>query len=111
MVGKFKTARGGMTHLLVAVDKYTKWVEMEPIKKLDGKTATKFLQKLIGLEAKMKQYEQGEKFIAAVERVGGPELLAQAWEDPANLPSIAEIREPAAWIDRVGGNRPALAAG
>ena len=47
MVGKFKTARGGMTHLLVAVDKFTKWVEVEPIKKLDGKTATKFLQKLI----------------------------------------------------------------
>ena len=47
MVGQFKTARGGMTHLLVAVDKFTKWIEVEPIKKLDGKTANKFLQKLI----------------------------------------------------------------
>ena len=39
MVGPFKTARGGLTHLLVAVDKYTKWVEARPIKKLDGPTA------------------------------------------------------------------------
>src|SRR5680860_766041 len=43
MVGPFKTARGGLTHLLVAVDKFTKWVEAKPIKKLDGATATKFI--------------------------------------------------------------------
>ena len=36
-----------MTHILVAVEKFTKWVEVEPIKKLDDKTATKFLQKII----------------------------------------------------------------
>lgn len=33
MVGPFMTARGGLAHLLVAVDKYTKWVEVKPIKK------------------------------------------------------------------------------
>src|SRR3954468_9152790 len=43
MVGPFKTARGGMTHLLVAVDKFTKWIEARPIKKLDGPTAVKFI--------------------------------------------------------------------
>ena len=43
MMGPFRTARGGLTHLLVAVDKYTKWVEAKPIKKLDGKTARKFV--------------------------------------------------------------------
>ncbi|KAK1697896.1 hypothetical protein QYE76_014593 [Lolium multiflorum] len=47
MVGKYKTAPGGYTHLLVAVDKFTKWVEAKPIKKCDGKTATKFLRELI----------------------------------------------------------------
>ena len=30
-------------HLLVGVDKFTKWVEAKPINKLDGKTATKFI--------------------------------------------------------------------
>ena len=43
MMGPFKTARGGLTHLLVAVDKNTKWVESKPIKKLDGVTARNFV--------------------------------------------------------------------
>ena len=38
MVGPFKPARGGMTHLLVTVDKFTKWIEARPIKKLNGPT-------------------------------------------------------------------------
>src|ERR1044071_9949455 len=42
MVGPFKRARSGMMHLLVAVDKFTKWIEARPIKKLDGPTAVKF---------------------------------------------------------------------
>ena len=44
MVGPFKTARGGMTHLLVAVDKFTKWIEARPIKKLDGPIAVRFIK-------------------------------------------------------------------
>ncbi|XP_020146761.1 uncharacterized protein [Aegilops tauschii subsp. strangulata] len=43
IVGPFKTARGGMTHLLVAVDKFTKWIEARPIKKLEGPTAVRFI--------------------------------------------------------------------
>lgn len=67
-----------------------------------SKNAAKLLQKLIGLEAKLKQYEQGERFIELVEREGGTELLDRAWVEPANLPSIAEIRDPESWITRVG---------
>ena len=43
MVGPFKTARGGMTHLLVAVDKFTKWIEVKPSKKLNGPTGVTFI--------------------------------------------------------------------
>ena len=43
MVGPFKKAPSGYTHLLVAVDKFTKWVEAKPVRKCDGKTAAKFL--------------------------------------------------------------------
>lgn len=61
----------------------------------------KVLQKLIGLEAKLRQYEQGEQFIEAVERRGGPDLLAKAWTGPQALPSAAEIRDPERWIRRM----------
>ena len=67
-----------------------------------GNAAVKLLQKLIGLEAKLKQYEQGEQFIEEVEGAGGPELLERAWERPENLPTIGEIRDPGTWIARVG---------
>lgn len=59
------------------------------------------LQRLVGIEAKLRQYEQGEAFIAAVEAAGGPELLDRAWADPSCLPSLAEIRDPGSWIARV----------
>jgi coenzyme F420 biosynthesis associated uncharacterized protein len=59
------------------------------------------VQKLVGIEAKMKQYELGERFIEAVEAVGGPELLDQAWQGPSFLPDMDEIRQPSAWIERV----------
>jgi hypothetical protein len=47
MVGPFKTARGGLTHLLVAVEKFTKWIEAKPIKRLDGSSTIKFFNEII----------------------------------------------------------------
>ena len=34
-------------HLLVAVDKFTKWVEAEPVSKCDAATAVQFIKKVI----------------------------------------------------------------
>jgi coenzyme F420 biosynthesis associated uncharacterized protein len=61
----------------------------------------RLLQRLVGIEAKLQQYAQGEAFIAAVEAAGGTALLDRAFERPENLPTIAEIREPATWLARM----------
>ena len=63
---------------------------------------SRILQQLIGIEAKLRQYEEGERFIEAVEQSGGPELLDHAWRGPLWLPTLEEIRDPSAWIARVG---------
>jgi hypothetical protein len=47
MVGLLKTAPSGFTHLLVAVDKFMKWVEAKPIRKLDGRTTLKFVKDIM----------------------------------------------------------------
>ena len=47
MVGPFRPTRGSMTHILVMVDKFTKWIEVKPIRKCDGKTTVKFLKDII----------------------------------------------------------------
>jgi hypothetical protein len=36
-----------LTHLLVAVDKFTKWIEAKPIKKLNGSSTIKFFNEII----------------------------------------------------------------
>ena len=47
MVGPFKRSKDKKTHLLVAVDKFTRWVEAEPVSKCDAATAVQFLKKII----------------------------------------------------------------
>ena len=58
--------------------------------------AAKLLQRLIGLEAKLAQYEQG-----------GPALLNRAFERAENLPSLEEIRDPDRWVARVASSATA----
>lgn len=60
------------------------------------------LHKLVGLESKMRQYEIGEAFVDAVEREGGPRAIDAAWRGPDSLPTTDELREPLAWLTRVG---------
>ena len=36
-------------------------------------------------------------------RPAGPPLLARVWEGPEWLPTLEEIRDPAAWVARAGG--------
>jgi coenzyme F420 biosynthesis associated uncharacterized protein len=63
---------------------------------------TKLVQRLIGLEAKINQYAQGERFITEVERLGGgPGALDPVWRGASWLPTLAEIREPEEWLARV----------
>ena len=62
----------------------------------------KLFARLTGMEMKMQQYEQGEKFVAAIEDKAGPRAVDEAWKAPDNIPSIEEIRDPDAWLERVG---------
>jgi coenzyme F420 biosynthesis associated uncharacterized protein len=71
----------------------------------------KLLSMLIGLDAKLRQYEQGERFIERVEQAGGPGLLARVWEAPSWLPSWSEIRDPDRWVSRAAAFPPPAVSG
>jgi transposase-like protein len=43
-VGPFKTAPGGYKHILVAVDKFTNWIEVRPVATVTSKEAAKFIE-------------------------------------------------------------------
>jgi hypothetical protein len=43
LLGTFKKAPGCLTHLLVVVDKFTKWAEAKPLAKIGSKQAVEFI--------------------------------------------------------------------
>jgi transposase InsO family protein len=47
MVGPLRQAPGGFTHLLVAVDKFSKWIEARPIVNVRSKEAVSFFTDII----------------------------------------------------------------
>ena len=47
MVGPLRKAPRGYTHLFVAIDKFTKWIEAKPITTIDSKEAVKFFLDII----------------------------------------------------------------
>ena len=63
----------------------------------------KLMSKLLGLDAKMRQYAEGEHFVESVEESGGPELMSRVWEGSEWLPTLEEIRDPSLWVARAGG--------
>ena len=59
------------------------------------------IQRAVGLDAKVRQYDIGERFVAqAVERAG-KDGFNKVWVTRENLPTLAEIGQPEAWVERV----------
>lgn len=58
------------------------------------------LERLLGLELKMRQYEVGRRFCDMVVDEAGPAALAPAWRSPEGLPTSAELQAPLSWLTR-----------
>ncbi|KAB2590034.1 MULTISPECIES: zinc-dependent metalloprotease [Streptomyces] len=59
------------------------------------------LRKLLGLDAKLRQYKDGEKFVRSVVEEVGMDGFNRVWTSPNTLPTKAEIAKPAEWVARV----------
>ncbi|MBM7791396.1 zinc-dependent metalloprotease [Tenggerimyces flavus] len=78
--GKFQERRGGGT-----------WLDQ-------------LLKRLLGLDAKMKQYRDGAIFVRGVVDKVGMEGFNRVWTSGETLPTKAEITDPDAWVRRVHGD-------
>jgi putative hydrolase len=68
-----------------------------------GNPLDRLLRRLLGLDAKTRQYVEGAAFVRkVVDRVGLDDFNA-IWTSPQTLPTKAEIAEPDKWIARVHG--------
>jgi len=56
--------------------------------------------KITGLDLKMQQYAQGERFCNEVIAAGGMSRLSRVWTAPDALPTLEEIRDPDIWLRR-----------
>jgi coenzyme F420 biosynthesis associated uncharacterized protein len=63
---------------------------------------SRILQRLLGLEMKLRQYEQGKRFCDAVVAEGGISALNRVWASPEALPTMSEIEDPLSWLCRSG---------
>ena len=62
----------------------------------------RIFERLIGMELKLRQYEQGKRFCDGVVAAGGIAALNRVWERPEQMPTLAELDDPAAWLARTG---------
>ena len=59
------------------------------------------IARILGMGAKLRQYELGKRWCDAVAAEAGIEGLDRVWDDPGALPSLAELDDADAWIKRV----------
>ena len=63
----------------------------------------RLLRRLLGLEAKMRQYRDGAAFVRGVQDTVGVDGFNAIWTSPDTLPLAREIPDPQSWVRRVHG--------
>ena len=60
----------------------------------------RIVERLLGMELKLRQYEVGRRFCDEVVAQAGPQGLSVVWTSPEMLPTAAELDRPMLWLDR-----------
>ena len=94
-------------------DFMTRKVGAELIPELDGiesantrrrsepNQAEQYLQQIVGLELQRYRAADAADFCIEIEQRWGDQALARVWEQPENLPTLAELTDPVGWAARV----------
>src|SRR5262249_12027889 len=61
---------------------------------------SRLIAKVLGLDLKLRQYEQGKKVFDAVVKEAGVEALHHVFSGPEALPTLSELERPQEWIAR-----------
>ena len=62
----------------------------------------KVMRRLLGLDLKRAQYEEGQKFFDAVSAAAGRDGVRAVFASAESLPTLEEIRSPELWLARIG---------
>lgn len=72
-------------------------------RRAQGSGLGKVIRRLLGFEAKMRQYRDGAVFVRTVTDTVGADGFAAVWAEAHHVPTATEILAPKEWIKRVHG--------
>ncbi len=67
-----------------------------------GNPLEKLVRRLLGVDAKLRQYAEGRRFVHDVVSRVGMSGFNTVWQSPATLPKLSELTDADGWISRVG---------
>jgi len=67
-----------------------------------GNAVERLIRRVLGIDAKMRQYSEGRQFVHDVVSRVGMAGFNTVWQSPLTLPLLAELHDAPAWIARTG---------
>jgi putative hydrolase len=77
------------------------------VRREGGNPVERFVRRLLGVDAKLRQYAEGRTFVHEVVSRVGMSGFNKVFSSPLTLPLLSELTDAQAWIDRVGAAAPA----
>jgi coenzyme F420 biosynthesis associated uncharacterized protein len=71
-----------------------------------GNRVEQTIRRILGIDLKMKQYQQGSAFVQAIVAQAGMAAFNRVWTSPEMLPTKDEFAHPLRWLERVDGGTP-----
>jgi coenzyme F420 biosynthesis associated uncharacterized protein len=59
------------------------------------------IRRILGIDLKMKQYQQGSQFVRTVVAQAGMPAFNRVWTSPQSLPTKDELTNPLRWLERM----------
>src|SRR5262249_31659031 len=72
-------------------------------RRTSGNRLEQAIRRILGIDLKMRQHQQGAAFVRAVVNEAGMETFNRVWTSPETLPAKEELAKPRQWLERVGG--------
>jgi coenzyme F420 biosynthesis associated uncharacterized protein len=68
-----------------------------------GNRVEQTIRRILGIDLKMRQYQQGSAFVQSVVDQAGMESFNRVWTSPQTLPTREEFATPVLWLERMDG--------
>src|SRR5215471_16621943 len=73
-------------------------------RRTSGNRGERAIRRILGIDLKMRQYQQGSSFVRAVVEQAGMASFNRVWTSPATLPLKDEFASPERWLERMDGS-------